>query len=420
MKKIRRINKIVNKKTLLVTVDIGKNKNYGYVRFADGREIKPFAFGNNHYGFRKFWKIIQDLKKGKRLSQVVIGFESTGSYGIPLQHFLKDKPVQLVLVNTMHTKRVKELDDNSPGKTDKKDPRVIADIIELGHWLHVVIAEGAAAQLRELSHARDDYLTERTALYNRVQNLMFKIFPEFGQVMKDLKSKTSQYLLRHYPTPESIVALGLAQLTEIIRRVSRGKLGEDRARALYQAAEHSVGIKEGQEQIVRHITNYLTIIAHYQQYIEQTEVEISRVLKEVPCSRYLLSIKGIGEITVAAIIGEVADFRKFQRYAELEKFSGLNLYEISSGKHRGQKRISKRGRPFLRKLLYFASINVVKKGGIYHDRYQRYLKRGMPKMKALTAISRQLLRLIFAVVRDHREFDLSYFEKNSHSYKAVA
>lgn len=420
MRKIRRINKIVNKKTLLVTVDIGKNKNYGYVRFADGREIKPFAFGNNHYGFRKFWKIIQDLKKGKRLSQVVIGFESTGSYGIPLQHFLKDKPVQLVLVNTMHTKRVKELDDNSPGKTDKKDPRVIADIIELGHWLHVVIAEGAAAQLRELSHARDDYLTERTALYNRVQNLMFKIFPEFGQVMKDLKSKTSQYLLRHYPTPESIVALGLAQLTEIIRRVSRGKLGEDRARALYQAAEHSVGIKEGQEQIVRHITNYLTIIAHYQQYIEQTEVEISRVLKEVPCSRYLLSIKGIGEITVAAIIGEVADFRKFQRYAELEKFSGLNLYEISSGKHRGQKRISKRGRPFLRKLLYFASINVVKKGGIYHDRYQRYLKRGMPKMKALTAISRQLLRLIFAVVRDHREFDLSYFEKNSHSYKAVA
>ena len=403
-----------------MTVDIGKNKNYGYVRFADGREIKPFAFGNNHYGFRKFWKIIQDLKKGKRLSQVVIGFESTGSYGIPLQHFLKDKPVQLVLVNTMHTKRVKELDDNSPGKTDKKDPRVIADIIELGHWLHVVIAEGAAAQLRELSHARDDYLTERTALYNRVQNLMFKIFPEFGQVMKDLKSKTSQYLLRHYPTPESIVALGLAQLTEIIRRVSRGKLGEDRARALYQAAEHSVGIKEGQEQIVRHITNYLTIIAHYQQYIEQTEVEISRVLKEVPCSRYLLSIKGIGEITVAAIIGEVADFRKFQRYAELEKFSGLNLYEISSGKHRGQKRISKRGRPFLRKLLYFASINVVKKGGIYHDRYQRYLKRGMPKMKALTAISRQLLRLIFAVVRDHREFDLSYFEKNSHSYKAVA
>ena len=420
MRKIRRTNRIVNGKTLLVTIDIGKNKNYGYARFPDGREIEPFAFENNHYGFKKFWRIVQDLKKTERLSQVVIGIESTGSYGVPLQHFLKDKPAQLVLVNTLHTKKVKELNDNSPRKTDKKDPRVMADIIELGHWLHVVIAEGAAAQLRQLSHARDDYVKERTALYNRVQNLMFEIFPEFGQVMKDVKGKTSQYLLRHYPTPEAIVALGLGQLTEIVRRVSRGRLGEARARALYQAAEHSVGIKEAQEQIVRHISNYLMIIAQYQQYIEETELALSGVLKQVPYSRYLLSIKGIGEITAAGIIGEVADFSKFRGSAELEKFSGLNLYEISSGKHRGQKRISKRGRPLLRKLLYFAAINMVKKGGIYHDRYQCYLKRGMPKTKALIAISRQLLRLIFAVVRDHREFDLSYFEKNRQSYKAVA
>ena len=420
MKKIRRTNKIVNEKTLLVTVDIGKYKNYGYARFGDGRELQPFAFGNHYMGFRRFWRIIQDLKEKEQLSNVVVGFESTGSYGVPFQHFLKDKPVRMVLVNAFHTKRVKELADNSPRKTDKKDPRVMADIIELGHWLHVVIAEGVAARLRVLSHARDDYMKGRTALYNQVQNLMFEIFPEFEQVMKDLKLKTSRYLLEHHPTPESIIALGLEPLVEVMHRISRGKIKKARARALYEAAKHSIGIKEGQEEIVLHITHYLMLIADYERMIKKVETEISRLLKEVPISRYLLSIKGVGETTVAGIIGEVADFERFPSYAELEKFAGLNLYEVSSGKHRGRKRISKRGRPLMRKLLYFASINVVKKGGIYHNRYQRYLKRGMPKVKALTAISRQLLRLIFAVVRDHREFDRSYFEKNSHSYKAVA
>ena len=49
----------------------------------------------------------------------------------------------------MHTKRMKEVNDNSPLKTDDKDPRVIADIIRLGHALTVVVPEGDAALFEE-------------------------------------------------------------------------------------------------------------------------------------------------------------------------------------------------------------------------------------------------------------------------------
>jgi transposase len=48
---------------------------------------------------------------------------------------LRKRKVRLVQVNPMHTKKLKELQGNSPNKTDKKDPKVIADIIELGHSL---------------------------------------------------------------------------------------------------------------------------------------------------------------------------------------------------------------------------------------------------------------------------------------------
>ena len=62
----------------------------------------------------------------------------------------------------------------------------------------------------------------------------------------------------------------------------------------------------------------------------------------------------------------------------------------------------------MRKLLFFAAINAVKSNGIMHDSYQRMLGRGMPKIKALTAISRKLLRLIFALARDNTMFIEDY------------
>jgi transposase len=92
------------------------------------------------------------------------------------------------------------------------------------------------------------------------------------------------------------------------------------------------------------------------------------------------------------------------------KLAGLNLFEISSGKHKGNRHISKRGRSLLRKILFFAAINTVRKGGVMHSAYQRHLDQGMPKIKALVAIARKLLRIVFALVRDHSEY-IEHFSK---------
>jgi transposase len=62
----------------------------------------------------------------------------------------------------------------------------------------------------------------------------------------------------------------------------------------------------------------------------------------------------------------------------------------------------------MRKLLYFAAMNAVKTNGIMHEHYHQMLDRGMPKVKALIAISRKLLSLGFALVRDKREYIHNY------------
>jgi transposase len=405
--------RIVNAETLIVTIDIGKTTNMGYCRCPSGKDLKSFEFSNNIEGFKTLWERICWMKMSHHLEEVIVGFESTGAYGEPLVHYLRQKPVKLVQVNPMHTKRMKELEGNSPGKTDRKDPRVIADIIGLGHALSVVVPEGAAAELRRLTLARERSIGRRTALYNQLQDLVFILFPEFLQVIKDVKTKSAHYLLRHYPRPQDITQCGFEPLSSILKQVSRGKLGSAQAKALYEAAAESVGLREGTKGIVLEMEEILSVLEACNRFIEKLEEEMLPYLEQIPYRDSLLSVKGMGVITVAGLVGEVGDFRHFHTLREVMKLAGLDLFEISSGKHTGNRHISKRGRPLLRKLLYFAAINTVRKGGVMHTCYQRYLERGMPKTKALIAIARKLLGILFALVRDHSQYVESHSPKEA-------
>ncbi len=403
-KKLKR----VNERTLIVTVDVSKMKNSGYCRCPDGADIKPFEFFNNGRGFQEFWDRICHMKETSGLEDIVVGFESTGPYAEPLLHFLQKRKVRLVQVNPLHTKRLKELQGNSPGKTDQKDPKVIADIIELGHALTVIIPEGTIAELRRLTQARERSIQRRSVLLSQLQDLVFLVFPEFLGAMKDMTIKSAQYLLKNYPMPEDIVEEGIESLTQILKKVSRGRLGKKRAETLYQAARESMGIKDGKDGIILEIKEIISAVEGINRFVAELENHMSNHLKDVPYSKSILSLKGIGDVTAAGLIGEMGDFRKFKTISEVIKHAGLDLFEISSGKHKGKRRISKRGRPLLRKLLFFASVNVVRKGGILHQQYQLHLQKGMPKIKALVAISRKLFSVIFALVRDHSVYENNY------------
>ena len=409
--------KTINEKTLVVALDVGKKVHYGYFRTPKNQDVKPFQFYNTGQSFNKFWEKLCRFKKKHMLDEVVIGFESTGPYAEPIANYLRKKPVKLVQVNPMHTKRIKELTGNSPNKTDKKDPRVIADVISLGHSLTVVVPEGAAAQLRRLTHARERAMERRTAMNNQLQDLVFVIFPELGDIIKP-STKTGMYLIKNYPGPERIVSIGIETLCNIVRKISRGKFGIDRAEKLYNAAKESVGITEGKESILLETSHLVSNIETENRYIKSLEEQMIVYLDQIPYSHSILSIKGIGNITVAGLIGEVGDFRKFKTISEVMKLAGLDLFEVSSGMHKGKHRISKRGRALMRKLLFFAAINAVKSHGIMHARYQKMLNNGTPKIKALIAVSRKLLRIIFALARDNAQYEENYNRK--HDFKLAA
>ena len=399
-KRVRR----VMEGTLIATVDIGIASNTGYCTTLDGRSTKPFRFDNTKEGFEKFWGMTVASKNRFGCDEVLVGYESTGPYAEPLVHYLANKQVKIVQVNPMHTKKMKEVNDNSPLKTDDKDPRVIADIIRLGRALSIVVPEGDAASLRRLNNARERHVGEQTALLNQLQQLVFLIFPEFKTVLKNMKGKTAQYILKKYTIPERIGTLSKETLGEEMRKRSMGKFGIKEAESLIGLARETVGIKEGLGGIFMDIRHILLQLEAEVRFISEIEAEMGAILERIPWSVRLLSIKGLGTVSVAGIIGEVGDFSKFSTQSEIMKLAGLDLYEISSGKRKGQRRISKRGRSLLRKILFYAAIQMIRKNGIMYEYYARLTGRGMERMRALIAVSRKLLRIIHAIVRDNRDY----------------
>ena len=138
--------------TLIVGIDIAKKIQWA--RFTDYRGLelgKAIKFQNDKIGFESILASIQGVCKLKGLDKVVIGMEPTGHYWKPLANYLIHNGITVVMVNPYHTKRAKELDDNSPTKSDKKDAITIARLVRDGRYYEVYMPQDTFAELRVLS-----------------------------------------------------------------------------------------------------------------------------------------------------------------------------------------------------------------------------------------------------------------------------
>src|SRR5699024_12648660 len=86
---------------------------------------KRVFFDNRIHGFELLLKRVARIQKDEGKTNVIFGVEPTGHYWTSLAYFLTARSYDFVLVNPMHVKKSKELDDNSPTKNDTKDARVI-------------------------------------------------------------------------------------------------------------------------------------------------------------------------------------------------------------------------------------------------------------------------------------------------------
>lgn len=392
------------KDVLVIGVDVAKTGHIATAKAPSGAVSRPCGFANDRCGFEAFLRAAYGWQRQAGATSLLVGLEPTGPYWEALGYWLVRQGIPVVQVNPAHTRWAKELADNSPRKTDAKDAGVIADLVSQGKFLSLSLPTGVFAELRALATRRAELVRQRTALVNRVHQLVDRLFPELPQLFKKLTQPTVRALLAGAPTPQHVLALGEEGVTELLRRASHGRLGRPRARALLALAEHSVSIREGTEGWALALRQILAEVDSVGLALHAVERRLVQTAGQVPYACWLLSLPQVGPLTVALLLAEIGDWRAYRRAEAVIKLAGLNLYEVSSGLFHGQVRITRRGRPRLRTLLFMAALRLVKRGSPFHADYGRLIGRGVVPLKAVVAVARKLVRIAHALVRDERPF----------------
>ena len=141
---------------------------------------------------------------------------------------------------------------------------------------------------------------------------------------------------------------------------------------------------------------------------EELEEQMETVLGKTGYAKFLLSIKGIGVVTLAACLGELGDPTRFDNPRQMSRMAGYNLVEDSSGKNKSRTKISKRGRKNLRSVLYQMALTMVATNDEMKRLYQ-YLKTRekspLRKKQALIVVSKKILTLIHTLAKKKENYD---------------
>ena len=302
--------------------DIGKNKQYAYAEAPNGKYLKVFNFNNDLAGFQACYDKLENFRKEENLEGILMGSESTGSYGEPLGAWLTNMGVKMVGVNSKHVRRYKEVIDNSPLKSDKKDPVVGTRIVQQGAYYNPLPSKGLPGELREQTKHRRMLKIKINRVVNQLESQIIRVFPEFITVMKSIDLKTSMSLLTDCPLPEDIIAMGERKLTRKMEKISHKRLGKERAKELLKTANESIGITECSASISMIIRDLVDEYKFLNNQLERIEIAIKTLLIESSEAQILMSHPGIGFITAAEIIGETGGLNNYSNSGKLMKLAG--------------------------------------------------------------------------------------------------
>lgn len=118
------------------------------------------------------------------------------------------------------------------------------------------------------------------------------------------------------------------------------------------------------------------------------------------------TIPGIGTLTAVIVLAETNGFELIRNKRQLASYAGLDIKEKQSGTSvHGKPRISKKGNRNLRKAMYLPALSAVKWDDNFRNVYARIVGKHGIKMKALVAVQRRLLELIYVLYKNKTVYD---------------
>lgn len=185
-------------------------------------------------------------------------------------------------------------------------------------------------------------------------------------------------------------------------------VGRKRAVKLIETANNTIATRDGLVSAKNDLDILLEDYERKMQQLDKTMAIVESLAMQIPGFDKLLEINGIGLVTAAGFVAEIGDVKRFNHPKQIQKLAGLSLRENSSGKHKGETTICKRGRKRLRYYLTFGIMPLLSKNEEFRALHLYYTTRNnnpLKKMQSLIALSNKLIRIFYAILTKNTAYD---------------
>jgi transposase len=388
----------------VAAVDVAKGSGVVCTRVPD--EDRPGRRKTHVWTVQATKRAVTELADHLRGLQIqVVTLESTSDYWRIWWVVLEAAGLKVQLVNARHVKNV-------PGraKTDKKDAVWLAKLTERGLLQPSFVPPPEIRRLREFTRLRAELVHERTRHWARLEKLLERALIKISSVASTLDTQSTRAMI------EALIAG--ERSPRAIAELAIGKMRPKRA-ALAEALDGDWQPHHGE--LARILLDQIDGLTAQ---IDQLTGRVSELTGQVPAAwgvdadgvtgpqagtgpdavilpavARLDEITGCGIIAAQAIIAEIGlDMTVFGTSGRLVSWARRSPQTRQSGKKTTTGRAGK-GNPYLNAMLGEIAASASRTDTFLGERYRR-LARRRGKRKALAAIARSILVIIFHLLAD--------------------
>ena len=306
---------------LIAGCDIGSETHYIRAIDVRGRELSNTSEG---FANAKAWVLALAAKNDKK--QIVLGLEPTGHYWFALAAWMISNGISVVQINPYAVKQSKEIEDNSQLKDDRKDPKLIANLVKDGNYGMPYLPEKVYADMRRLSMFRDQLTENRIRNINRLHRKLKIYFPEYMDAFGKIDGAFTLEVLKISAIPSDITALGAEGIKNIWHNVKLRGRGYSRANEIVGYAEKSVGLTDGTDAGREAMKWYAEQILRLDEQLAEIESALHEKCREIPYAENILAVICYGHLYDILDTGMLSESKENPvRPIPLFPFAGLLL-----------------------------------------------------------------------------------------------
>ena len=341
--------------------------------------------------------------------------ESTSDYWRPFYYLLEAAGLTVWLVNAAQAKNV-------PGrpKTDKIDAVWLAKLAERSMVSPSLVPTEPMRQVRDLARARFDLVADRARVKQRIEKLLEDALIKISSVLTDIHGVSGRAMIealiagQRSPKALAELAKGRARArSAALQEALDGRFTDHHARLARLLLDQLDELTARIDQVTALLEAAITALTPPQADTDTPTGDSGgdsgdsgdgAPAQPAP-GRYaraverLCAIPGGGPDSVRAVIGEIGlDMSVFGTHQRLCSWAKVAPRTVQSGRKTGRARTG-RGNPYLKSALAQMAMGAAKTDTFLGERYRRLIKR-MPKAKALVALQRSILVIIFHLLAD--------------------